>query len=101
MTMRMVATGEVRGWLRQRSGLVSMVLQDVPPRSSDFRKVEGLVVNMCVRESRRQQGVGRQFMQACLDAAGELGLRRFNLCATSEGGALYAVAAGDVDSLQH
>ena len=85
--------GTMASWLAEEDGsvvgLVSVVLQDVPPRSRDLRTIEGLVVNMYVRQSRRNEGVGHQLMHACLDAAGKLGIRRFNLYATSEGRPLY------------
>jgi len=86
--------GTMTSWLAEQDGttvgLVSVVLQEVPPRPGDLRTVEGLIVNMYVRRSRRAQGVGRRLLQACLDAAAGLGIRRLNLYATADGRPLYA-----------
>ena len=88
------ANGTMTSWLAEEdgsaAGLVSVVVQDVPPRLSDTRTIEGLVVNMYVRRSWRLRGFGRRLMRTCLDAAGEMGLRRLNLYATPDGRPLYA-----------
>jgi GNAT superfamily N-acetyltransferase len=91
---RSLAGGTLLTWLAEEArtavGLVSVVLQEVPPRSDDIRTLEGLVVNMYVRSSHCRQGIGRLLLDACLRAAPEHGLRRLNLYATSDGRPLYA-----------
>lgn len=73
-------------------GLVSLQLQAVPPRPGDLRPHEGYVLNMYVRPEARSRGVGRRLLDACLAAAGELGVRRFHLVATDDGRPLYESA---------
>jgi GNAT superfamily N-acetyltransferase len=81
-------------WLAEEDsvvlGLVSVVLQCVPPRPEDLRTTEGLVVNMYVRQSVRSQGIGRLLLRARVDSAPEYGMRRLNLYATTDGRPLYS-----------
>ena len=73
-------------------GLVSMLLQEAPPRVDDVRSLEGLVANLYVRRPWRRRGSGRLLLEACRDAAGGVGVRRLNLYATSDGRPLYDAA---------
>ena len=90
---RTLTAGTLLTWLADDGGaavgLVSVVVQEVPPRSDDIRTREGLVVNMYVRSSHRRQGIGRRLLEACLRAAPGCGLRRLNLYATADGRPLY------------
>ena len=87
------AAGTMVSWLAEEdgspAGLVSVVVQEVPPRWDDVRTSEGLVVNMYVRPTHRGRGTGRLLLDACLEGAVERGLRRLNLYATSDGRPLY------------
>ena len=88
--------GTMVSWLAEMDGdvigLVSVVLQDVPPRPEDLRTVEGLVINMYVRKSERTQGIGGLLLQGCVDSAARYGIRRLNLYATTDGRPLYSAA---------
>jgi GNAT superfamily N-acetyltransferase len=88
--------GTMVSWLAEKEGevigLVSVVLQDVPPRPEDLRTVEGLVINMYVRQSERTRGIGGLLLQACVDSAAQYGIRRLNLYATTDGRPLYSSA---------
>jgi GNAT superfamily N-acetyltransferase len=88
--------GTLLSWLAEEAGiaigLVSVVLQNVPPRPEELRTVEGLVINMFVRQSGRSRGIGRLLLGACSDAASAYGIRRLNLYATTDGRPLYSAA---------
>jgi GNAT superfamily N-acetyltransferase len=88
--------GTMVSWLAEKEGdvvgLVSVVLQDVPPRPEDLRTVEGLVINMYVRRSERTKGIGGLLLQACVSSAAQYGIRRLNLYATMDGRPLYSAA---------
>ena len=88
--------GTMVSWLAEKEGnvigLVSVILQDVPPRPEDLRTVEGFVVNMYVRQSERTQGIGGLLLRACVDSAAQYGIRRLNLYATTDGRPLYSAA---------
>jgi len=96
-TARFVADGHARGtmlsWLAEEDGapcgLVSVLLQDAPPRVEDARSREGLVVNMYVRPAWRRTGLGRRLLGSCVEGAPAAGIRRLNLYATPDGRPLY------------
>ena len=94
--VRSHSDGTMVSWLAEKEGdvigLVSVVLQSVPPRPEDLRTVEGLVINMYVRQSERTQGTGGLLLQACVDSAAQYGIRRLNLHATTDGRPLYSAA---------
>ena len=85
--------GSVVAWLAEVAhepvGTVALVLQAVPPRPSDLRTVEALVVDMYVRPGHRRSGFGRRLLEVCLASGPELGVRRFNLYSTEVGRQLY------------
>ena len=70
-------------------GIVSVVLQTLPPRESDLRTTEGYVINMYVEPGHRGVGLGRRLLDAAMGAGPELGIRRWTLVATDDGRPLY------------
>jgi GNAT superfamily N-acetyltransferase len=90
---RKQADGTVLSWIAEDGGrtvgIVSVVLQDAPPHPEDPRSVEGLLINMFVRQPERGRGIGRLLLRACLASGPDYGIRRFNLYATEAGRSLY------------
>lgn len=90
---RTLDEGTVLSWIAEDEGrtvgIVSVVLQDVPPHPEDPRSVEGLLINMFVRQPERGRGIGRLLLRACLASGPDYGIRRFNLYATNAGMPLY------------
>ena len=93
---RTASSGSILTWLAEDSGdpvgLASVVVHDVPPVPEDPRSREGFIINMYVRPTFRGQGVGHRLLDACLTAADDLDIRRFNLYATAAGRPLYEQA---------
>jgi GNAT superfamily N-acetyltransferase len=85
--------GTVVSWLAEEAGtavgLVSVMLQNAPPRPEDVRSVEGLIINMFVRPTERGRGIGGSLLRSCLVAGPDHGIRKFNLYATRAGRPLY------------
>lgn len=79
-------------------GVVSMVLQRVPPHPDQPQTWEGYVVNMYVEPEHRQQGVGRALLVALQAKAVELELRRLYLHATDAGRPMYEQAGFTPDA---
>ena len=85
--------GTTRSWLAEEEGhclgIVTMVVLDMPPHPLVAESLEGFVVNMYVPGAARHRGIGRQLMDACLDGAREMGIRKLMLYATPDGRPLY------------
>jgi GNAT superfamily N-acetyltransferase len=70
-------------------GIVSVVVNDVPPVPGDSRSKEGYIINEYVKPHARGRGVGRLLLRTALRSAGTLGIRRFSLFATDAGTRMY------------
>jgi GNAT superfamily N-acetyltransferase len=85
--------GRMRTWIAEEHGdvlgIVSVVVNDVPPLPGDARSREGYIINEYVKPAARGRGVGRHLLEAALGSADELGIRRFSLFATDAGKPLY------------
>ena len=85
--------GRLRTWMAEGHGsvlgLVSTIVDDVPPLLEDDRCKEGYIINEYVIPSARGRGVGRLLLRSALDGASELGIRRFTLYATDAGSPMY------------
>lgn len=90
---RQTEAGTAISWLADRggrtAGVVTMLLLGLPPRPEDDTGTEGYIVNMYVSPAHRGAGIGRALLEACLDAARALPLRRVVLHATADGRPLY------------
>jgi GNAT superfamily N-acetyltransferase len=82
-----------RSWVASEQGVdigvVTMLILDLAPRPDDATGLEGYVVNMYVDRAHRRRGVGKALLGECLNAAGEIGMRRLLLHATDDGRSLY------------
>jgi ribosomal protein S18 acetylase RimI-like enzyme len=85
--------GLLHSWLARVEsadvGVVSMLVNEVPPRPEERRTREGYILNMYVEPMWRGRGIGRILLDACLASAQELGLRRFVLHSTDDARAMY------------
>jgi GNAT superfamily N-acetyltransferase len=83
----------MRTWFAEEQGdvlgIVSIVVNDVPPLPDDPRSREGYIINEYVKPTARGRGVGRRLLGAALGSADKLGIRRFFLFATDDGSPLY------------
>jgi GNAT superfamily N-acetyltransferase len=83
----------LRTWIAEEYGdalgIVSVIVNDVPPLPQDARSREGYIINEYVKPAARGLGVGRLLLGAALGSADELGIRRFFLFATDAGKPLY------------
>jgi GNAT superfamily N-acetyltransferase len=83
----------LRTWVAEEQGdvlgMVSVLVNDVPPLPEDARSREGYIINEYVKPAARGRGVGRLLLRAALGSAGRLGIRRFVLLATDAGKPLY------------
>jgi GNAT superfamily N-acetyltransferase len=83
----------LRTWIAEEPGealgIVSVVVNDVPPVPEDPKSREGYIVNEYVKPHARGRGVGRLLLRAALGSAGILGIRRFSLLATDAGKRMY------------
>ena len=70
-------------------GVVSLLLQPLPPLPADRRRHDAVVLNMYVRPGHRRRGVARALLDACLAGAAGLDVRRVALVATPSGRPLY------------
>ena len=90
---RAINDGTIVSWLAEEDGtaigLVSVLLQNAPPRPDDCRAFEGLIINMFVRQGERGRGIGGSLLQSCLASGPDYGIRKFNLYATEAGRPLY------------
>ena len=99
---RRARDGTIRTWLAVRAGgdpvgIVSMLLLDMAPMPDDERSTDGYLVNMYVEPAERGAGVGRRLLDACVEGAGELGVRRLMLFTTPDGRPLYESAGFAAD----
>ena len=85
--------GTARSWLAEEAdhcvGIVTLVVLDMPPHPLVAESSEGFVLNMYVPAAARRRGIGRQLMDACLEGAREMGIRKLMLYATPDGRPLY------------
>lgn len=90
---RSFADGRLRAWIATRHddvvGVVTVLVDEVPPRPEDNRVLQGFVTNLHVQVGHRSRGVGRMLMQACLDDAANSGIRSIGLHTTHQGRRLY------------
>ena len=85
--------GRLRTWIAEEDGqvlgLVSAVVNDVPPLLEDGRSKAGYIINEYVIPSARGRGIGRLLLRSALECAAALGIRQFNLYATDAGYPMY------------
>jgi GNAT superfamily N-acetyltransferase len=83
----------MRTWIAEEDGealgIVSVVVNDVPPLPGETRCREGYIVNECVLPPARGRGVGRLLLHAALGSAETLGIGRYCLFAPDAGRPLY------------
>ena len=96
-----IEVGRYVGWLAVEGDAVvggaGAVLLDWGPTRANPGGQMARIVNVFTDESRRGQGIARALLQAVLQQCEDLGVREFNLGATSDGRALYR-SLGFVDS---
>ena len=90
---RCFAAGRLRSWLaidgETMLGVVSLLVDEVPPRPEDERHLQAFVLNLFVQPPHRGRGIGRHLMEACLDDARTTGVRLLGLHTTADGRPLY------------
>jgi ribosomal protein S18 acetylase RimI-like enzyme len=83
----------LRTWIAEEHGdvlgIVSVVVNDVPPLADDPPSREGYITNEYVKPAARGRGVGRLLLRAAVGSADKFGIRRFSLVATDAGKPLY------------
>jgi GNAT superfamily N-acetyltransferase len=89
-----LARGDLWAWVAEDPdgvavGIVTLVLDHVPPRPTELRTRQAHVLNMFVRPEHRSAGLGRRLLTAAIQAAEERGVRGFALHATEDGRPLY------------
>ncbi|MHB1138674.1 MAG: GNAT family N-acetyltransferase [Microthrixaceae bacterium] len=85
--------GRLHTWIASGDGrdvgLASVIVHDLPPRPEDVRCRDGRLLHVWVEPPLRGNGLGRELVERCIAAAGELELRTFSLHATDDGRPLY------------
>jgi GNAT superfamily N-acetyltransferase len=86
--------GRVLAWVAAAAdgsivAMAAMVLIDRPPHPRSRRPGEGFVYNVYVAPAWRRQGIARRLMEALIDAARDLDLRRVVLRTSAAGQPLY------------
>ena len=71
------------------AGLVTAVLNAVPPRPGELRTREAYLINVFVVPEHRRTGVARRVMDVAIAACEERGIRQLVLHATEDGRPLY------------
>ncbi|MCU0483057.1 MAG: GNAT family N-acetyltransferase [Chloroflexi bacterium] len=89
-----LADGRLLAWAAEAAdgtlvGMAAMVVIDRPPQPRSRRPGEGFVYNVYVAPGWRRRGIARRLMDAVIDAARELGLRRVVLRTSAAGQPLY------------
>jgi GNAT superfamily N-acetyltransferase len=87
------AAGDLWTWFAEDGGatvgVVTLVVEHVPPRPKEPRTLQGHVLNMFVLPEHRRAGVGHRLLTAAIDAARARDLRMLVLHATDDGRPLY------------
>jgi len=91
--VRSFRAGRLRSWLAwetsQPVGVISSLVDEVPPRPEDTQELQGFVTNLYVLPTHRGRGIASALLKRCIEDAETTGVRMLGLHSTAAARGLY------------